>query len=409
MSERTPQVSVVIPAYNQAQYLSGAIESVLAQTYQDYEIIVVNDGSTDNTAEVATRFEPDIRYIYQKNQGLAGARNTGIRHARGQYIALLDSDDLWLPTFLEEMMALAAANPDAAVFYGGMHYIDANGSPLSQQGGIKSTPPEEMYRTLLRANHLVPSATMLKRSIVVEAGLFDIAFRRLQDWELWIRLLRQGQTFIGLDQCLLQYRIHGESLSIDPSGGQKAARMVVEKHFGLDDEKYEDWPADKRRAYGGLYRYCALSSVQRQNNWQAGAQHARRAFQSDPSLAEDLNFFYDLALGAQPPGHRGGSFQLNLEQNAAHIEQILADVFDPSADSQLQSARCQAYGAAYHALGLVAYNTGQLSLARRFLLKAIDFKPALWRNRQVVGNIAKSLMGQNVLDRLRRLHAKGEL
>ena len=403
MSKRTPAVSVVIPAYNQGQYLRGAIKSVLAQTYHDYEIIVVDDGSTDNTAAIAAGFEPDIRYIYQDNQGLAGARNTGIRQARGEYIALLDSDDLWLPSFLEAMMALAAANPRAAVFYCGLNYIDARGRLLPQSGRIKPTPPEEMYHTLLRANHLVPSATMIKRSVVVEAGLFDIAFRRLQDWELWIRLLRRGHTFIGLDQCLLQYRIHDESLSTDPGGGQKAARMMVEKHFGPDDEKYANWPADKRRAYGGLYRYCALLSVQRQNNWQAGTQYLRRAFQSDPSLAEDLNFFYDLALGAQPPGHRGESFQLDLAQNAARIERMLASIFDSSAGSQLQSTRRKAYGAAYHALGLAAYNTEQLALARPFLLRALRFKPELWRNRRVVGNLLKSLAGKNSLNRLRKL------
>jgi glycosyltransferase involved in cell wall biosynthesis len=103
----TPRVSVVIPNYNHTRFITGAIQSVLNQTYRSFEVIVVDDGSTDNSREVVASFGSQVRYIWQENQGLAGARNTGIRAARGQLIGLLDADDQWLPDFLEKMVALA--------------------------------------------------------------------------------------------------------------------------------------------------------------------------------------------------------------------------------------------------------------------------------------------------------------
>ena len=197
MNVESPKVSVVIPACNQAGYLTESIQSVLSQTYNDYEIIVVDDGSTDDTRAVVERMGGGIRYVWQENQGLAGARNTGIRAARGEYVALLDSDDAWLPSFLASMMSLAKANPDAAVLYCGVIYMDQWGCYLPQSGRMRILPTHELYETLLRYNFLIPSTIVMNRSVVASAGFFDVAFRRLQDWELWIRLLKQGRTLRG--------------------------------------------------------------------------------------------------------------------------------------------------------------------------------------------------------------------
>ncbi len=115
-----PDVSVIIPCYNHAHYLSYALESVLAQTYNDWEAIVVDDGSTDNTAEVTAQFnDPRIRYIYQNNQGLSSARNTGIYASLAGAIALLDADDVWEADYLEKMLPTLESNPEAAAVYCG--------------------------------------------------------------------------------------------------------------------------------------------------------------------------------------------------------------------------------------------------------------------------------------------------
>lgn len=392
---------MVIPAYNQAEYLSDAIQSVLAQSYWNYEIIVVDDGSTDDTAAIARRFGAAVRYVYQENQGLAGARNTGILHGQGEYVALLDADDLWLPSFLTQMVALAAGRPEAALYYCGVCYMDAAGRELPQPGAARIVPAGAMYMAILRANFLIPSAVMLRRS-VVEENLFDVAFRRLQDWELWVRLLRQGYTFAGRTEELVRYRVHGTSLSTDPSGGQQAAKALLEKHFGPDDEEWQRWPADKRRAYGGFYRFCALiPALVRRGDWQACATYLRRAFQVDPSLAVDLDLFYDLVLGTQPPGQRGALDQLDLGESARNIHTLLHAIFLPPIPPVLMQLRRLAHGTAYYALGLVAYNAGQRSLSRSFLLQALRLRPGLWRDSLVIGNLLKSFLSRGLLAQLK--------
>jgi hypothetical protein len=299
------------------------------------------------------------------------------------------------------MISLAAAHPDATVYYCCAHGMDPDGQDLPQVFGGPKRSPDTIYQSLLRANFLIPSTIMMRRHNIAAAGLFDVAFRRLQDWELWIRLLREGHSLVGLDDVLVRYRIHGTSLSVDPSGGQQAAMMLAEKHFGPDDGQWESWPWEKRRAYGGVYRYHLLTSVQRQGDWDAGALYLRQALRADPSLAVDLNLFYDLALGSQPPGQRGTPYQLSLEENANHISSLLSDVFCSSAASQLESVHRQTYGTAHYALGLVAYNAGQISPSRRFLLKALYYRPELSRDGLAMGNLVKSLINRSLLERIR--------
>lgn len=400
-----PRVSVVIPAYNQAHFLDDAIQSALAQTYRDFEIVVVNDGSTDDTETVAQRYQDQIRYLYQQNQGLAGARNTGILAARGEYVALLDSDDIWDPAFLAEMMALAEREPAATVYCCGIRYMDGKGQDLPQRGGTEVTEPGKFYWKLLRANSLIPSTILMKRAPVVEANLFDISFRRLQDWELWIRLLRSGHTFAGLKDHLVRYRVHGSNLSTDPVGGQQAARALIEKHFGADDGNWASWTEDKRRAFGGLYRYCLLSSVQRQEDWQSGVGFLQRALQADPTLADDLDLFYDLALGDQPAGYRGTTEKLCLKENGERMQHLLAGLF-ASAPTIVQSLRSAVCGTAFKAVGLAAYNTGQFALCRKYLWMALRARPALLRETWLVKNLLKSFLGRDGVALLRSLRGK---
>ena len=119
------KVSVIIPNYNNAHYLGKAIQSVLRQSFKDYEIIVVDDGSTDNSKDVVSTFGDKVRYIWQENKGLGGARNTGINASNTEFIGLLDADDEWKPFYLEKMMSLVQRHPDAAVYYSAARGMDA--------------------------------------------------------------------------------------------------------------------------------------------------------------------------------------------------------------------------------------------------------------------------------------------
>lgn len=402
MNNMSPHVSVIIPAYNQAQYLAEAIESALAQSFADREIIVVDDGSTDHTAAVAQRFGNAVRYVYQENQGLASARNTGIRHARGELVALLDSDDAWLPDFLTRTVALAKAKPQQSVFYSGVRYIDTNGQPLPQRGEVPVLAPDAFRRKLLRSNFLVPSAILMRRRAVLEAGLFDINYRRLQDWELWVRMVRFGYTFTGLADGLVCYRIHEESLSTDPDSGERAALALAAKHFGPDDEQYEAWEADKRTLYGGVYRYVAItSSLLRRRDWLRCAHYLHRALHADPTLAANLDLFYELALGTQPLGQRSVRNNLDVATQVAHMQRLLNAVL-PARAAISPKLRGRAHGTAFFALGLVSYHRQEVATARQNLLRALRYCPALLHNTRFLGTLLRTLVGGLAIKLLRQ-------
>ena len=390
-------ISVIIPTYNNESYLRSAIQSVLCQTYTDYEIIVVDDGSTDNSREIVKTFGDKVGYLRQENQGLAGARNTGIQNARNSMICLLDADDQWSPSYLQKMVNLASEDPGAAIYYCCAQAVDKYGEKLPQVLGCPVKPPEEMLNVLLRANFLIPSTVMMNYSTIKQGDYFDKNFRRLQDWELWIRLLKQGYRFVGLPEVLVNYRIHEESLSKDPQGGQQAAMALVRKHFGVDDGKPEFWTSQKRRAFGGTYRYHALMSIQRQEDWDAGSKYLSKAFEVDPTLSLDLDLFYELALSGQPSGYRDANHQLEVEHTFTVFMNMLANIFDTVNSQRIGNLRSKVYGTANYAMGLVAYNTGRKALSRRFLLKALFFRPELGYDRLVVGNIVSSFMSVRLI------------
>ena len=406
MNVHEPAISVVIPTYNQADYLATALNSVLAQTYRGYEIVIVDDGSTDETAHIVRNFvmarPRQISYVRQPNCGLAAARNAGIRAAKGHWVALLDSDDIWLPDFLETMLRLLHEHPQTDVFYCGVQFMDAHGIDLPQVSN-QTVPSHHMYAALLRANFLIPSTIFLRKMAVVGAGYFDPAFRRLQDWELWWRMLQLGYGFVGTEEILVRYRVHDNSLSADAAGGQRAMLDMVEKHFGKEEERTPDWPWDKTRAYGGAFRYHALNALQRQRDWVSCASYLRKALQFDPALALDISLFYELALGPQPLGYRGSIHFLDMEENAAEIEQLLYRLFRDPCPAAVKLLHAQVHSTAYSALGMAAYHTEQYALSRRYLPDAIRIQPELVRNRKLTGMWLKSLLGPARLNWLRYL------
>jgi hypothetical protein len=251
----------------------------------------------------------------------------------------------------------------------------------------------------------------------MDAGLFDETNRVMDgcaDWDLWLRLAR-AKAIAGTDECLARYRLHGESLSADTAGMQRAAEAVARKHFGPDDGRPEAWPIEKRQAYGGVYRHGALLALLRRGDWEDCARYLRLALRADPALAADLDLFYDLALGTQPLGLRGTSRQLDLDQNAERVEGLLEGAFAPGPVGQADSlprpsdaraARRLAESTASYALGLAAYNTGRFGLSRRYLLRALRLRPALWRDRRLAGALAKSFLGPALVAALKQRSAR---
>lgn len=212
-------MSVVIPVYNCGCYLAKAIESALNQTQPPSEIIVVDDGSTDNTSEVARSFGSRVRYICQTNAGPAAARNIGMATAHGDWIAFLDSDDLWFPYKLEHQTAVLNTLNRSALLCGAVTIFRDKPPypPFIPKGDVYLTP--FCSKQLLERNRIVTSTVLLPRNIAIRAGGFDPRYRGPEDWHFWLRLAATDLQILRSPTPLAAYRIVPHSLS------QQVARM----------------------------------------------------------------------------------------------------------------------------------------------------------------------------------------
>jgi glycosyltransferase involved in cell wall biosynthesis len=249
----TFQVTVVIPCYNHGLWLTDAIKSVYAQTYQPIELVIVDDGSTDNTAAICKKW-PNLRYIWQENTGLAAARNAGLAVASGTMICFLDADDLLIQDAIERGVDALKTNPDWAFVYGGCTMIDINGKPFTE-----FTPHRDHanYRCLLQANRIPnPGTVLYRRDVLREVGGFRIYSAgggRCEDYDLYLRIA-YGHT-IGCHQHLVaEYRIHGNNMSCDN------ARMLEAVLAVLADQKeaVHNRIADRIALRKGIWHYYSF-------------------------------------------------------------------------------------------------------------------------------------------------------
>lgn len=200
--EPSSKVSVVVPAYNTGAFLREALDSVLAQTHPAHEILVVDDGSTDDTATICRSYGSAIQYIYQQNQGISAARNTGIQAATGDWIALLDSDDVFLPNRLQRAVETIQANPGVVVFYSAFDYYYPDGSRRLHP----IFPAKDLWPAMRYRSPILPSTSTVLRSALLSVGGFRKVF--IEDWDLWFRMVLQygARGFQEIPESLLLYR-----------------------------------------------------------------------------------------------------------------------------------------------------------------------------------------------------------
>jgi len=240
-----PVVSVIVPAYNTAPYIASTLESVLGQTFPDYEVIVVNDGSPDTPEleRVIVQFQNQIRYIKQENRGLSGARNTGIRNARGEFLAFLDGDDIWLPDFLAEQLKFFAENPSLDMVCADCVYFgDTELEGRSWQSLDPIENPVTFEKILPTYGGAFASFVLLRRETARKVGFFDEGLRLLEDYHYWLMLLYRGGRIAYLRKVLGKRRVHSRSLTYDPGVVVPHAINALRKLQGILD------PADREAA-----------------------------------------------------------------------------------------------------------------------------------------------------------------
>jgi GT2 family glycosyltransferase len=183
------RISVIIPTYNREDFITRAIDSVLAQTYRDYEIIVVDDGSTDNTKDKVSKYGDRVRYMYQKNLGPSASRNLGIQNAKGKYIAFCDSDDRFLPEKLEKQMDYIQKHPNCLFLYTWYNQVNHKGNIDQIRQPAHCNNREHLQYCLFTRKFTIRTSTVIvHKSCFDQAGLFNERFLYSQDWDMWLRL-----------------------------------------------------------------------------------------------------------------------------------------------------------------------------------------------------------------------------
>jgi glycosyltransferase involved in cell wall biosynthesis len=226
-----PLVSVIVPAYNVSEFIVDALNSVLAQRFTDYEVIVINDGSPDTDAleRALAPFMSRIVYLKQENRGVSAARNTGIKAARGPLLAFLDGDDTWLPNYLEVQVARIQADPKIDVLYPNVLMFGGPSEAGEEFMTICPSNGEVTFERLILQECNVSNCSIARRDTLVRAGLFDESLRSVEDFDLWLRVIKQGGCIKYHRDVLARYRRRPGSLTADPIWLSNHILQVLQK------------------------------------------------------------------------------------------------------------------------------------------------------------------------------------
>jgi glycosyltransferase involved in cell wall biosynthesis len=258
----TPRVSVVIATYNYARFVAGALESALGQTFRDLEVIVVDDGSTDDTTAVVRAFLADgrLRYVRADHRGQPQVKNAGVRLARAPLVAFLDADDLWMPTKLERQVGLFESDPGLGLVYARRLLIDEQGWPLEYE-------QPELYRgdvagPLFARNFVCFSSAVARREVLEREGLFDEGLELAIDFDLWLRVARHYR-FDYVDEPLVQYRVGHASLSRRQEERLRGVLRIMARFLDERGGRERVRPAVARRAFADMYCDLAVATAGR--------------------------------------------------------------------------------------------------------------------------------------------------
>jgi glycosyltransferase involved in cell wall biosynthesis len=247
-------ISVIIPVYNGEKTIRETIESVLTQTFRDFELIILNDGSQDSTLEVVSSIQDSrLKVFSYPNAGLAASRNRGTFHAVGEYISFIDADDLWTPDKLETQLKALQDNPEAAVAYSWTNYIDESGQFLRRGGYL--TANGDVYAKLLVVDFLENGSNpLIRRQALIQVGGFDESLPAAEDWDILLRLAAQ-YSFVAVPYPQILYRVSANSMSAHVVRQETACLKVLERAFNQAPESLQYL---KKYSMANLYRYLSF-------------------------------------------------------------------------------------------------------------------------------------------------------
>lgn len=393
-------VSVIIPTYNRKLYVQEAVDSVLAQTYTDYEIIVIDDGSTDGTSEALSfRYGDKIQYVWQENQGESVARNRGVELAQGKYIAFLDSDDLWLPEKLSEQILFLDKYPNFSFVFTQAWQIDADGRKVSDRKINESVQPEFLILERLCFDNLVeaPSTVIVARNVLQASGGFDPGIRYGEDYDLFLRL--RLFTDMGIiPQPLACIRKHEGSQCHFPSAEINAQRreahlLALKKLFDLWTEAT---PELQRQAFAWQYAKSALLEAVARNELSTKVC-LEQAATYDPGLFT-RNQRFGRAVATQ------AAWLYESEQNLSSSVSFVKFVLKALAEAGYynRSIQRKILTQSYLSLGFTSYQVPDNKVTRHCLIRALALNPSNIKNIGLLSLLFEATFGKRISNLVRK-------
>ncbi|EAW35911.1 glycosyltransferase [Lyngbya sp. PCC 8106] len=264
-----PQISIIIPVYNGATTIQATIDSVLKQTFSDFELIIVNDGSTDSTLEIISQYrDRRLQVLSYPHAGASATRNRGLKQASGEYIAFLDADDLWTPDKLEAQLNALQTHPKAAVAYSWTDFLDEAGS--WRQAGRHTTVNGEPYAAMLLYNFIESGSNpLIRRDALDDVGGFDESLSGGQDWDLYLRLAAR-YLFVNVPAVQIFYRIRNNSISSNITRQEQQVVKVLNRAFSQAPDSLQPL---KQKSLALVYKYLVCRTLDllpnRSNGWKA--------------------------------------------------------------------------------------------------------------------------------------------
>jgi len=289
LNQYLPVISVIIPAYNSEKTISSTIESVLNQTFTNFELIIINDGSQDSTLNIISQFQDSrIRVFSFENAGGNVSRNRGLNRALGDFVSFLDADDIWKTDKLATQLKALEESPQAAVAYSWTDYIDENGN--FTYPGRRTAINGDVYEELLIANFLENGSNpLIRKPILIALGGFDESLNAAQDWDMWLRLAAKFE-FVCVPSVHILYRISPNSLSTNILRQEKAGLQLLEKAYRERPSKIKN---SSRNSLANLYKYLTCKALQKPFNRQKGLTAARFLYHyivNDSSRLQRITF-----------------------------------------------------------------------------------------------------------------------
>ncbi|MBW4651842.1 MAG: glycosyltransferase family 2 protein [Kaiparowitsia implicata GSE-PSE-MK54-09C] len=326
----SPIVSVIIPSYNAMAYLPDTLASVLNQTFQDFEVLIINDGSTDHITDwMSTITDPRVRCISQENRGLSEARNTGIQHAAGELLAFLDADDLWDVSKLEKQVQYFRQYPEAGVVYTWSQLVDEAGTPTGRL--FASSAEGNIWEALLLDSDVISngSSAMVRKACFDAVGVFDASLTSAEDLDMWLRITPQF-PFKVIKEPLTLYRQAPGSMSKNRERMVRNLCVVIDRAFesALPEKLYL-----RDQVYAGIYLNLAWLKLD-ESNYPDAIQHGRQALFRSPQILfsqQFLRFGIATVLGRLfgPYAYKGFKgmtqllrrqiLRLSTQQNTSHF------------------------------------------------------------------------------------------